>query len=1039
MPLIATAGVAASAAVSAAKSVFFGGGGAAAAGGAMTAKEVFDYNRANFKEDRDQRMKKEFQERKMRMKQAYLWREDVRDFVSLTERKMKYYLLVNVLLLGFNVTLWCEGRLPEQTPAWLMMGNQIATAGSFLFLLLTVWLSMHAAVAAQSYQARVLTQLVRLPVPTWAELEACRTYASEFEQLEPRQMFRVPFVAGSQEDIARERAASAAAPSASCLADATDAAGAGGAVGAAGAASCGVVASEVGSMAADPWGLERRGDDIYELGTHYGADVAKLRHMKIIRQAAVYWQTYDAFARVSMSVGVNQLMLAMSYFILGYVMCQVQCPAAAFAAVLCLIGTMEVVARIDLTLPTGQQRVIQFLLAFGPVVSCIAAYEWGLGYDATERIAQGLAPLAFLSHGVVLALMTFFLRVAEQQNGAMLPLAFQGVLYLDVFGWIHEKGSQETTAAEANAAGEAEEGANMAATIAGPAGFDLLSPSFFESSAAKAAPSMAHASSNRHSFASAQRFSRGVDRPAVASVGYDEHGRARPTRPDDMMPPGAEQDMRRVPGAPRMTDTISAVTPPAKDFFEPVTFMPPEGRRRHMIDELFEDHPVGRPRGPYGSGAAGQDGELRIETGHDNESPGRMPWTIFKSSAMLLVFVWFTAAFVAFVEIAELRRNMNPWWVVTEAEDEFSFFSKAVSRHVVPAPSIFALWASGLSGAPVGPPPEGIDVTWPYRSMHPRGFSCDASGSRFLVTDGLSTFEASLRGAGSGISAARGGSGSFRDGRFLAVEEEAWLGTPRANFRPATHCAALRGEAVSDTALICRGNATDGASCQALVLHRKGQRLAMCALGAPAAQGLSGHDARGVASQAMIARGWLEQGGTDLHDAPEEVEWILADHACADSSAQPVHDGCASVGTSRGRVVRLKQASTAAAATVEDDAATLMVPSDMLGDMAEEDEGSKGDLRDARSPGVVRAFNKRYIGVLQAHRMSIRVLDLDEGGAPAGTILLRSHAREGGDSVTGFCAGGGHLYLMGTGASPPIWRVALPEGLWPQPSATSRA
>lgn len=35
-------------------------------------------------------------------------------------------------------------------------------------------------------------------------------------------------------------------------------------------------------------------------------------------QAAVYWQTYDAFARVSMSVGINQLMLGMSYYILGF-------------------------------------------------------------------------------------------------------------------------------------------------------------------------------------------------------------------------------------------------------------------------------------------------------------------------------------------------------------------------------------------------------------------------------------------------------------------------------------------------------------------------------------------------------------------------------------------------------------------------------------------------------------------------------------------------------------------------------------------------
>ncbi|CAE7218775.1 fumA, partial [Symbiodinium pilosum] len=71
------------------------------------------------------------------------------------------------------------------------------------------------------------------------------------------------------------------------------------------------------AVATDPWGLEQRGDGVYELGCYSGAEVAQLRHVKLLRQAAVYWQTYDAFARVSMSVGINQLMLGMSYYILG--------------------------------------------------------------------------------------------------------------------------------------------------------------------------------------------------------------------------------------------------------------------------------------------------------------------------------------------------------------------------------------------------------------------------------------------------------------------------------------------------------------------------------------------------------------------------------------------------------------------------------------------------------------------------------------------------------------------------------------------------
>eukprot|EP00443_Scrippsiella_acuminata_P049192 CAMPEP_0115533142 /NCGR_PEP_ID=MMETSP0271-20121206/85960_1 /TAXON_ID=71861 /ORGANISM="Scrippsiella trochoidea, Strain CCMP3099" /LENGTH=203 /DNA_ID=CAMNT_0002965497 /DNA_START=143 /DNA_END=752 /DNA_ORIENTATION=+ len=169
---------------------------AAAAAASASGMKLFGYNRENFMEDREQRLKKEFFERKMRVTQA-----------SFGERKMAIYLLVNVLLLSFNINLWTEGRLPETTPDWLTMGMQIAIAVSFLFLLLTVWLAMHAAVSAQAYQTRILTQLVRLPVPSWHELESCRTYGSQFEQIEPRQMFRVPFLLGKkQEGVAQDSA-----------------------------------------------------------------------------------------------------------------------------------------------------------------------------------------------------------------------------------------------------------------------------------------------------------------------------------------------------------------------------------------------------------------------------------------------------------------------------------------------------------------------------------------------------------------------------------------------------------------------------------------------------------------------------------------------------------------------------------------------------------------------------------------------------------------------------------------------------------------
>merc|ERR1719352_2174990 len=99
---------------------------------------------------------------------------------------------------------YCEGKLAAGTPVWLTCANTLALGAAFTYLLLSVWLAMHATVAARSYGVRLLTQMVRLPIPTWAQLEGARTYGSAFEKMEARQMFRVPFVM-NQEDVVNDR------------------------------------------------------------------------------------------------------------------------------------------------------------------------------------------------------------------------------------------------------------------------------------------------------------------------------------------------------------------------------------------------------------------------------------------------------------------------------------------------------------------------------------------------------------------------------------------------------------------------------------------------------------------------------------------------------------------------------------------------------------------------------------------------------------------------------------------------------------------
>merc|ERR1719265_1417634 len=57
------------------------------------------------------------------------------------------------------------------------------------------------------------------------------------------------------------------------------------------------------ASSADPWGLERSGANAPALGQQEGGQVAQLGHIRLARQAMVHWQTYDAFARISLCIG----------------------------------------------------------------------------------------------------------------------------------------------------------------------------------------------------------------------------------------------------------------------------------------------------------------------------------------------------------------------------------------------------------------------------------------------------------------------------------------------------------------------------------------------------------------------------------------------------------------------------------------------------------------------------------------------------------------------------------------------------------------
>mmetsp|Transcript_13505 Transcript_13505/g.28132 ORF Transcript_13505/g.28132 Transcript_13505/m.28132 type:complete len:1165 (+) Transcript_13505:2-3496(+) len=366
------------------------------AGAAASAHALFGYNRENFLFDRKMRQATEFKILEFRKAQAELWRDDIRDIIGLTEKKMDSYLIVNTLQLAATLGLFSEGRLEPGTPPWLLHFYMLTLGASFMYLLMSVWLAMHASVVAQCSSVRLLTQFVRLPVPTWHQLEDMRTYAQSTEDLSAGQLLRVPFTGGAARP-AQEGGVPAAAES-----------------------------------SVDPWGLERHGNtrELYELQQE---PAVFRRHIVLARRAAKQYQCFDAFARVSMSFGTNQLLNAIAYYTLGYVAVQDGAPWAAWCIVAIMTAIAMALVHLDFSLTRKQQLLARTLIVAGPACSSVATCAWAF---REESVVMVLLPIAYASHGLWLCFALVTLGLELQPNGAILPMRFRAVLYLDIWGWL---------------------------------------------------------------------------------------------------------------------------------------------------------------------------------------------------------------------------------------------------------------------------------------------------------------------------------------------------------------------------------------------------------------------------------------------------------------------------------------------------------------------------------------------------------------------------------------------------------------------------
>eukprot|EP00931_Biecheleriopsis_adriatica_P074150 TRINITY_DN48276_c0_g1_i1.p1 TRINITY_DN48276_c0_g1~~TRINITY_DN48276_c0_g1_i1.p1 ORF type:complete len:1081 (+),score=208.20 TRINITY_DN48276_c0_g1_i1:69-3311(+) len=408
-------------------------------GGALGAQALYSYNRDNFKFDRTQTLEREVLRIEMQIKRFELFRDDVRDLVNLTVDRMDVYHLIGALFLKFCIVIFCKGRIQGSAPPFVLHLFQLSNASAFIYLLLAVWLSMHASIASHSFGVRMLTRFVRLPIPSQRQILALQFNLKDFEKQSVANLMRMPFQDHQEWEQVHKKGTAAEPSSASTRVPFLNP-----------SASAAPKAlpvlgrqksfKEADCVAGGAVVLDDKETQPFEdlLAGHRGA--MPERHVQLFRKMQLKWQCYDAYCRVCMGLGLNHILQGLSYYAICHTLVENSSPTTGFGLVLLFQSATIIVAFLDLA--GLQHREIVTVQVVSIVPCFLTALEVAMGSRTEEGVLlpdqdYKLAPVSFLCHALWLEL---WLRIAWPSSrasgdlGAQLPRRFRQVLFLDVFG-----------------------------------------------------------------------------------------------------------------------------------------------------------------------------------------------------------------------------------------------------------------------------------------------------------------------------------------------------------------------------------------------------------------------------------------------------------------------------------------------------------------------------------------------------------------------------------------------------------------------------
>lgn len=371
---------------------------------------LYGYNRENWMFDIGILQERTYFGQEMKVKQFELYREDIHDLMELTVSKMDVYLVVLVLELLFCMMLFTEGMpKPNLTPEWMHWLFASSSATAVLYLVLSTWLGMHASISAHSWGVKMLTQSVRLPIPTTKQIHAASAKATDFEGKDiAADMLRIPYL--QQRDVETE------------------------------------------DTMKQKWKSEgltaaQREQFLGQEAAAAPSDVALAAHIQEFRDKQANWQAYDAYCRVCMAMGTNQILHSMCYYCLGVMLAELLMSGiAAFFCIIVFAYSAFLILRLDLIVARRTLILIGALQIAAPLLTCVCLWGAKVGdhFGDIPRNLENFVPLTFVLNMLWILVVIYLARGVSTNgsaNAVALPSKFRSVLYLDVFGWLSDEGS----------------------------------------------------------------------------------------------------------------------------------------------------------------------------------------------------------------------------------------------------------------------------------------------------------------------------------------------------------------------------------------------------------------------------------------------------------------------------------------------------------------------------------------------------------------------------------------------------------------------